>query len=156
MYGDAEMIRRHVSRLRDQGVEIRSMADQLVAQVEQVAWTGRAADTMRERVRDRAGRLRAAADRHDTAAESLERHVVEVEVVKDTIVSTERRVAALQADARARLAALDRQREPDAGEVGEAGGLVRRDPDPADLEVVAFVAPTPGHQDWLHVDLPGL
>lgn len=158
MYGDTEMIRRHAARLREQGGEIRSMADQLVARVEQTAWTGRAADTMRERVRDRAGRLRVAAGRHETAAESLERHLIEVEAVQDVIATTERKVAALQADARARISRAE-QRElqsgTDAAVIGGAGQVQRR-PDPADLEVAALVPPATGHQDWLHVHLPGL
>lgn len=158
MYGDTEMIRRHAARLREQGVEIRSLADRLVAQVEQIAWTGRAADTMRERVRDRAGRLRVAADRHDAAAESLERHVVQVDAVKDAIAGTERTVAALQADARARISSLQCQRDLESGADAAAGGgtgPVQRRPDPVDLEIAALVPPVPGHQDWLHVDLPG-
>ena len=61
MYGDTDVMRKHASRLREQGEEIRAMADQLVAQAEAVAWAGRAGDAMRDRIRDRAADLREAA-----------------------------------------------------------------------------------------------
>lgn len=147
MYGDTEVIRKQVARLREQGGDIRTMADHLVAQVEGIAWSGRAADTMRERMRDRAGRLREVAGRHDTAADSLEKHVGEVDTAKETITSTERRARALIGDAEGRIAAIRAQ-----------DGLddVRRTPDPVDEDLVAFTPPEPGHKDWLSIDLPGL
>jgi hypothetical protein len=158
MYGDTEVIRRQVSRLRDQGADIRLMADQLVARTEGIAWSGRAADTMRERMRDRADRLRDAAARHDTAAESLERHVVEVDTAKDAILATERRATAIVADARTRVAAVAARSELDGGLDGGLDGApgVRRQADPLDEELAAFTPPGTGHKDWLHVDLPGL
>src|SRR5688500_12159789 len=73
MYGDTAVIRRRVSQLREQGTDIRALADQLVGQAEQVTWRGRAADAMRERVRDRAAQLRDCAGRHEGAADALER-----------------------------------------------------------------------------------
>lgn len=155
MYGDTEVIRKHVSRLREQGLDIRTMADQLVAQVEGIAWTGRAADTMRERIRERASRLHDAAGRHDTAAESLERHLTDVDVAKDTIATIERRATAVVADARARIAAVA-QHDDLERDLGPGAGLVQRVPDPVDDEVAAFTPPEPGHQDWLTVDLPDL
>lgn len=91
MYGDTELIRRRVSQLREQGVDIRSLADHLVAQTEGLTWRGRAADAMRERVRDRAGHLRSAASRHETAAETLEKHAHEVDRLKDAIAAAQRR-----------------------------------------------------------------
>jgi len=147
MYGDTEVIRKQVSRLREQGGDIRTMADGLVAQVERISWTGRAADTMRERVRERASRLREVAAQHDVAADSLEKHVTEVDAVTDTITDTSRKAAALVADAEARIAAARAQDGVDG---------VRRLPDPVDEEVAAFTPPEPGHKDWLAVDLPGL
>ena len=72
MYGDMEVMRKQAGRLREQGEDIRALADRLVAQAEDVVWAGRAADAMRERIRERAARLREAADRHDVAAASLE------------------------------------------------------------------------------------
>ena len=69
MYGDTDVMRKHVSKLREQGGDIRAMADQLVSQAEAVTWAGRAGDSMRERIRDRATRLREAADEHDHAAD---------------------------------------------------------------------------------------
>lgn len=152
MYGDTEVIRRHVARLREQGLDIRTLADQLVARAEGVAWTGRAADTMRERIRERAGRLREAAGRHDCAAESLERHIAVVDTTKDTIAATERRAAAVVADARGRIAVAQRQHDLD----GPAATNGPRLGDPVDDEVVAFHPPEPGHRDWLDVELPGL
>lgn len=95
MYGDTDVMRKHASRLRDQGLDIRAMADQLVAQAEAVSWPGRAGDAMRERVRDRAARLRDAADRHDAAADALDAHSSLVAELKDTIAEAERRAAAL-------------------------------------------------------------
>ena len=96
MYGDSDVMRRRASQLREQGADIRSTADQLVAQTESLGWTGRAADAMRERVRDRAARLREAAAHHDTAADSLERHLHEVDRLKDAIADTERRATRLE------------------------------------------------------------
>lgn len=148
MYGDTDVIRKQVDRLREQGGDIRSLADQLVAQVEAIAWSGRAADTMRERMRERAGRLREVAARHDSAADSLDKHVDEVDLTKETIATTERKVDGLVTDARARIAAVHA--------AAERHGEVQRVPDPVDEQLVAFVPPERGHRDWLGVDLPGL
>ena len=98
MYGDTEVMRKHVGRLREQADEIRSMADHVVAQAEAVTWTGRAGDAMRERIRERAARLREAADRHDVAARTLESHTQLVDELKDSIADNERRATALLDD----------------------------------------------------------
>jgi hypothetical protein len=98
MYGDTDLMRRDVRRLREQGAAIRAMAEQVVAQAEAVTWAGRAGDSMRERVRDRATRLREVADRHDAAAESLESHLQVVDELKDSIAEVERRATALLDD----------------------------------------------------------
>lgn len=98
MYGDTDVMRRHAGRLREQGVELRAVADRLVAQAEVVAWVGRAGDAMRERVRDRAAGLRATAERHDAAAAALEAHLGAVEEQKESIAETERRLRALVDD----------------------------------------------------------
>jgi hypothetical protein len=148
MYGDTDVIRKQVVRLREQGGDIRSMADQLVSQVEGIAWSGRAADTMRERMRERAGRLREVAARHESAADSLDKHVDEVELAKETIAAVERKAEGLVSDARARIAAVERAASLD--------GDVHRTPDPVDEQLAGFVAPERGHRDWLGVDLPGL
>jgi hypothetical protein len=95
MYGDTDVMRKHASRLREQGLDIRAMADQLVAQAEAVSWPGRAGDAMREHIRERATRLREAADRHDAAADALEAHSSLVAELKDSIAEAERRAAAL-------------------------------------------------------------
>jgi uncharacterized protein YukE len=98
MYGDTEVMRKHAGRLREQADEIRSMAAQLVGQAEAVTWGGRAGDAMRERVRERAARLREVADRHDTAADTLETHTELVDELKDSIADNERRATALLED----------------------------------------------------------
>jgi uncharacterized protein YukE len=98
MYGDTDVMRKHVGRLREQGTEIRAMADRLVSQAEAVTWAGRAGDAMRERIQERAGRLRDAADQHDRAADTLESHTQLVDELKDSIAETERRATALLDD----------------------------------------------------------
>jgi hypothetical protein len=98
MYGDTDVMRRRAAQLREQGVDLRTMADRLVAQTESIGWTGRAADALVERIRERAAHLRDVAGRHDTAAESLDAHLLEVDRLKDAITLTERRVAARAAD----------------------------------------------------------
>lgn len=98
MYGDSDVVRRHAGRLREQGDDLRALADQLVARSETLHWSGRAADAMRERVRERAARVREAAARHETAAAALETHGAEVDGLKDAITDAERRSRALEAD----------------------------------------------------------
>lgn len=127
MYGDTEVMRRRVDQLREQGTDIRTLADQLVARTEALGWSGRAAESLRIRIRDRAAQLRYAAGRHDSAADSLERHLGEIDRLKDVIATTERKVAALVAD-----------REP------------------ADRRLADFEPPPPAHKDWLSVAVPGL
>ena len=147
MYGDSGVLRKRAAQIRDQGTDIRTMADQLVAQTEGIAWTGRAADAMRERIRDRAADLREVAAAHDTAADSLGRHTHEVDVLKDHIATTERKAEKLVTDARARVAQVESADDPDG---------VRRAPDPEDQTLSAFTPPPSGHRDWLTVNLPGL
>ena len=98
MYGESDVVRKHASRLREQGEDLRALADQLVARTETLHWSGRAADAMRERVRERSARLREAAARHETAAASLETHGLEVDGFKDAIGDVERRCRALVSD----------------------------------------------------------
>ena len=152
MYGDTEVMRRHAGRIREQGTDIRTLADSLVAQVENVRWSGRAAEAMRERVRERAGRLREVAARHETAAESLEAHSEEVQKLQKSIAAIEQRALALQAEARGRAT----RRVSDE----TSGATVTLDPDPlddrADWALTAFEPPPSGHRDWLGVRLPGL
>ncbi|MDQ6523015.1 hypothetical protein RB608_05360 [Nocardioides sp. LHD-245] len=148
MYGDSEVIRRRAGQLRDQGADVRSLADQLVARVEGLGWTGRAAEAMRERVTDRASHLRMAADRHTDAADALADHAESVDAVREEIAATEARVTALVADARARIAAIAAR--------NETGDGPRISPDPLDEVLVAFTPPPTGHRDWLAVDIPGL
>jgi hypothetical protein len=125
MYGDTEVMRKRAAQLREQGVDLRAMAARLVAQTERTGWTGRAADALGERVRDRAAHLHDVASRHDGAADALEAHLAEVERLKEAIADAERRAESLAADS------------PEG-----------RGPRP-------FTPPPPGHKDWLGVDLPG-
>jgi hypothetical protein len=98
MYGDTLVMRRRAAQLREQGEDVRAMAEQLVTHSDDVAWTGRAADAMRERVRDRAAHLREAANAHDTAAASLEKHLAECDRLTEAIAGVERRAALLEED----------------------------------------------------------
>lgn len=90
MYGDTEVMRHRVARLREQAGDIRGEADRIVGHAESVAWTGRAADAMRARVTERAVHLRRVADQHEVAADSLERHLLTVDELKERIARAER------------------------------------------------------------------
>jgi uncharacterized protein YukE len=95
MYGDTEVMRRRAGQLREQAVDLRALADRLVAQTEGVGWAGRAGDALRERIRDRAAQLNRAAARHEAAAESLEHHLQEVDRLKELIAEAEQQAAGL-------------------------------------------------------------
>jgi Tfp pilus assembly protein FimV len=140
MYGDSAASRKRVAQLREQGGDIRAMADRLVAQAEGVPWTGRAAESMRTRIKERAAHLRLAAGHHDTAADSLARHAAEVDARKDAIETTSHKADALTADARTRASGADAAGEPSR----------------EDAALLAFTPPPAGHKDWLTVELPGL
>ncbi len=126
MYGDTEVMRRRADALREQASDLRAAADRLVAQADAVAWSGRAADSMRDRIRERSSHLRDVAATHDDAADSLDAHVAEVDRLKEAIAEVERRVGTLLADAR------------------------------DDEALAGFVPPPAGHRDWLTLTLPGL
>ena len=140
MYGDSAASRKRVAQLREQGGDIRAMADRLVAQAESVPWTGRAAESMRTRIKERASHLRLAAGHHDTAADSLARHASEVDALKDAIETISHKADTLTTDARTRAAQAD------------AAGTSGRE----DAALLAFTPPPAGHKDWLTVELPGL
>lgn len=148
MYGDTELIRRRVAALRDQGADIQALADQLVARIDGLGWSGRAADAMRERVAERARHLHTAASRHTGAADALADHAEAVDDAKEQIATAETRVSCLVEDARARIAAIRARNE-------QADGL-HVQADPLDETLAAFTPPPTGHRDWLTVDLPGL
>jgi hypothetical protein len=147
MYGDTELIRRRVSELRDQGADVRALADELVARVEGLGWSGRAAEAMQQRIGARAGHLRTAADQHVAAADALAEHADAVDGAVEEIAAVEARATARIDDARARVAAITARNE------GADG--VRVAPDPDDEALLAFVPPPPGHRDWLVVEIPG-
>ena len=148
MYGDTMVMRRRAAQLREQGEDIRAMAEQLVTHSDEVAWTGRAADAMRQRVRDRATHLRDAANAHDAAAASLEKHLAECDRLTESIAGIERRASSLVADARTRIARVEASGSDDAGG--------RATPTREDQALAAFSPPPPGHKDWLDVEMPGL
>jgi len=147
MYGDTAAMRKRAAQLREQGTDVRAMADRLVAQLETLDWQGRAAADMRSRIHDRAAHLRDCAGQHENAAETLERHLTEVDRLKDSLSTTERKASSLVTDARTRIAQLHRHDDP-------AG--VTREPTDSDRLLDQFVPPKPGHKDWLTVTLPGL
>lgn len=147
MYGDTAAMRRRAGQLREQSTDVRALADRLVAHLESLDWQGRAAADMRSRVQDRAARLRDCASEHENAAESLERHLAEVDRLKEAITGIERKAGSLVADARARIAEIASHDDPDG---------IRREPTDADRRLDQFVPPPPGHKDWLTVTLPGL
>ncbi|MFB9311418.1 hypothetical protein [Nocardioides plantarum] len=148
MYGDTEVLRRRVDQLREQAIDIRGLADQLVGRTESTGWSGRAADSMRVRVTERATHLRRAATQHETAADALERHLLATETQQEAIADIERRATDLVAEARTRLADVRRRRESEPG--------LPVEPDPDDVTLAAFEPPASGHRDWLAVELPGL
>jgi hypothetical protein len=147
MYGDTAAMRKRAAQLREQGTDVRALADRLVAQLDRLQWEGRAAADMRTRVQDRAAHLRDCATQHEDAAESLERHLVEVDRLKDTIAASERKASSLVADAKGRIATLRSHDHPSG---------VTREPTDADRLLDQFVPPPRGHKDWLSVTLPGL
>lgn len=93
MYGDTDVMRMHAGRLREQGIDLRVLADRLVAQTEGAGWAGRAADALAERIRERAAHLREVAARHDDAAQAMDAHRLEVDRLKDAIAGAEHRAA---------------------------------------------------------------
>src|SRR3954453_23794093 len=154
MYGDTVVMRKRAGQLREQGADIRAAAERLVARSEAVPWRGRAAhprraggegggraaDAMRERVKERAGPLRAAAHAHDTAADSLERHLAEVDRLKESIAEAERRLGGQVAEAQHRV---------------EATSYDDSAANDHDRALAAVTLPPSGHADWLTLELPG-
>lgn len=145
MYGDTAAGRRRVAQLREQSGDIRALAARLVSQAEAVPWHGKAADAMRERIKDRANHLRTAAAHHETAADSLVRHLAEVDRLKEAIDVRSHKATTLVEDARTR-----------ASEAANAADGTPVEPDGADASLLAFDPPPAGHKDWLTVNLPGL
>lgn len=140
MYGDTLVMRKRAGQLREQGDDLRALAEQLVARSEAIAWRGRAADAMRTRVKERASHLREAANSHDAAANALDRHLGEVDLAKEAIVEAERRAGSRVAEAQTRLA---RSEYDDSAATDD------------DRALVAITLPPSGHQDWLTLELPG-
>jgi chromosome segregation ATPase len=140
MYGDTVVMRKRAGQLREQGADIRAAADRLVARSEAVPWRGRAAEAMRTRVKERANHLRAAAHAHDTAADSLERHLAEVDRLKDSIAEAERRLGGQVVEAQHRV---------------EATSYDESAATDHDRALATPMLPPSGHADWLTLELPG-
>lgn len=98
MYGDTTVMRRRATQLREQGTDVRALADGLVAQLEAIGWEGRAATDLRSRIQARAAHLRDCAHDHEAAADALEKHVNEVDRLKDAISDIERKTRSLVSD----------------------------------------------------------
>src|SRR5262245_43858491 len=140
MYGDTVVMRKRAGQLREQGADIRAAADRLVARSEAVPWRGRSADAMRERVKERASHVRAAAHAHDTAADSLERHLAEVERLKESIAEAERRLGGQVVEA---------QHHVESTSYDESAATDH------DHALARLSLPPSGHADWLTLELPG-
>ena len=84
--------------------------------------------------------LRAAARAHDTAAESLERHLGEVDRLKEAIAEAEQKLGGRIAEA---------QHHVDASAYDDAAATDH------DRTLVSSTLPPSGHADWLHLELPG-
>lgn len=145
MYGDTTVGRKRVAQLREQGGDIRALASRLVSQAEAAPWHGKAADAMRERIKERANHLRVAAAHHESAAESLARHLTEVDSLKEAIDTRSHKATSLVEDARTR-----------ASEAGTGQDETPGEPDEPDSTLLSFDPPPAGHKDWLTVNLPGL
>ena len=100
MYGDNDVIRRRVNRLREQADDIRASADKLVGQAEAVPWHGRAAESLRGRMKERATALRSSAEQHDRAADTLAKHLKQVDLLKEQIGEAEARAETLPAESK--------------------------------------------------------
>ncbi|WP_110207780.1 hypothetical protein [Nocardioides daejeonensis] len=144
MYGESATMRKRARELQEQAGDLRALADSLVGQVETISWQGRAASDLRNRIADRAARLRDCAEQHEIAADALTRHLTAVDGLKDTIGNLERRAGALVAEARTRAQHVDH------------GSGVVVEPSDEDRALLAFTPPPSGHKDWLTVTIPGL
>lgn len=149
MYGDTVVLRGLAQRMEDQAREIRREAEDLVRCSNEVLWSGRAAEAMRQRMRERAGALRATAAEHEDAGAALRAHADRVDAVKARIDSIARRVQWMVEDATSRMATLVRDR-------GAAGRDLLLEQ--VDEILLGFRPPPPGHRDWLEVPdrLPGV
>lgn len=85
MYGDTTTIRALARRLRERADEIRDLAAGLTTSAREVAWQGVAADAMRRHVESRVLALHRTARLHEDAADALDRHAREVDLVKDLV-----------------------------------------------------------------------
>lgn len=129
------LIQRRAATLREQGDDVATLADSLVARVDALGWEGRATAALRSRVAERARQLRRAAERHDVAAEALERHARAVAAAGDEIAARQHRAARLVDAAHERAV----QGHP---------------PHPTDHRLLSADLPPPGHPAWLGVELP--
>lgn len=155
MYGDPAAIRRLAASVREQAVDVRREADQLVAAGDAVAWQSTAADRMRLRVRDRAADLRASATDLDDAAQRLDEHAAAVEHLVHLIASIEKKVTGLVEGAVGRLESAGKSLLHGAEHLVGLGGGGDRD---EDARLASLTLPPPGDKAWLDVpnSVPGL
>ena len=146
MYGDTGVMRKRAAQLREQGATSARRPTSSSPRSTPSRWTGRAADAMRERIRDRAAHLREVAAAHDSAADSLERPPQQVECSRTRSPRTERKTDKLATDARARVAQARAADDPDG---------VHRAPDPEDRVLAGFTPPPSGSQGLAHRRAPG-
>jgi uncharacterized protein YukE len=85
MFGDTTTIRALARRLRERADEIRDLSAGLTAAAREVAWQGVAADAMRTHVETRVAALHRTARLHEDAADALDQHAREVDLVKDLL-----------------------------------------------------------------------
>jgi hypothetical protein len=89
MFGDTTTIRALARRLRERADEIRDLAAGLTAGAREVAWQGVAADAMRTHVEVRVLALHRTARLHEDAADALDAHARQVDVVKHLMAEAE-------------------------------------------------------------------
>jgi hypothetical protein len=142
MYGDPHQIRALARRVRSEGSDVRTEADDLVGRCRAVGWTGLSGEAMAGRAAAQAHALRQIAELHDVASRALEAHAVAVEETLALIAEIERRAHAALDAARGRVRRF-------------LDGLVDA-VDPCDEALAAFSPPPPGSPLWLEVRLPGV
>ena len=85
MIGDTATIRALGRRLRERADEIRDLAAGLARRADSVPWTGLAADAMRAHTAGRVAALLRTAALHEEAADAIERHAREVDLLADVL-----------------------------------------------------------------------
>ena len=145
MYGDTAAMRKRAAQLREQGADVRAMADRLVAQAESVDVAGRAAESCApaSRTAPRTCGLRRAARRPPPTRWTATLGEVD-------------RAQGRHRDHRAQgRRAGHRRPDPHAAPRHDDPAGVTREPR-GRRPLLAVHPPPAGHKDWLTVKLPGL